>query len=151
MTRATPSPSILVVDDDPSIVKFLANRLEKIGFEVEVATDGQQALALAGRRHPDIIVADIKMPKLGGLQLCECLARAGGKRMVTIVISGSDSRDCIPLCNRIGASFAQKGPDLWPTIERIIAKTFPTMAARANNSQALRPQGQRSTLPRRTN
>jgi len=150
MAKATAPPRVLVVDDDPSTVRFLANRFANIGFEVEVATNGLQALALAGRRHPDIIVADVKMPKLGGIPLCECLMRTGDTRMVTIVISGADSRDVVPLCNRIGASFAQKGPGIWATIEKIIAQSFPTVPSRATDSRAVRPQGQRFTLPRRT-
>jgi CheY-like chemotaxis protein len=140
MTTPTASPRILVVDDDPSIVRFLANRFTNIGFDVEIAMDGLQALALAGRRHPDIIVADVKMPKLGGLPLCECLVRTGGKRMLTIVISDSDSRDCVPLCNRIAASFAQKGPNLWATIERIIAKSFRPAVSQATETRFTRPR-----------
>ena len=147
---APASPRMLLVDDDPSIVRFLANRFAEIGFEVEIATDGLQAVVLAGRCQPDILVADVRLPKVDGLSLCECLARTGGERMVTIVISGSESREIAPLCDKIGASFARKGADLWATIEAIIAKSFPAVASRTTDPSGLRPRGRRFTHHRRT-
>ncbi|MGI9021690.1 MAG: response regulator transcription factor [Acidimicrobiales bacterium] len=60
---------VLVVDDDPVIVELLRINFEIEGFEVISASDGQEGLERAGADHPDVILSDIMMPRLDGLQL----------------------------------------------------------------------------------
>ena len=60
---------ILVVDDDHDIARFVEVNLQLHGFEVVVAHDGEQALALARERKPDLAVVDVRMPKMDGLEL----------------------------------------------------------------------------------
>ncbi len=64
---------ILVVDDEPDIVEFLSYNLRKEGFEVAIAQDGEEALARAQQFQPDIILLDIMMPKLDGVEVCRSL------------------------------------------------------------------------------
>ncbi|RMD75521.1 MAG: DNA-binding response regulator [Bacteroidetes bacterium] len=64
---------ILVVDDEPDIVEFLSYNLRKEGFEVVTAQDGEEALAVARREKPDIILLDIMMPRLDGVEVCRLL------------------------------------------------------------------------------
>jgi len=59
---------ILVVDDDPDIVELLALNLEAGGYSVESAFDGEQALAMAKKMLPDLVVLDVMMPKMDGMQ-----------------------------------------------------------------------------------
>jgi DNA-binding response OmpR family regulator len=61
---------ILVVDDDPKILKALDQALRKEGYEVMRAADGEEALALAREEEPDLIVLDIMLPKLDGFEVC---------------------------------------------------------------------------------
>jgi len=66
---------ILVVDDEPKIVKLARDYLEQGGFRVLTAADGMTALAVAGRERPDLIVLDLKLPGKDGLDVCRTLRR----------------------------------------------------------------------------
>lgn len=61
---------ILVVDDEPSIVKLVSVKLEKEGYELYTAYDGEEALSKVRDVNPDLIVLDVMMPKLDGRQVC---------------------------------------------------------------------------------
>src|SRR2546430_4126987 len=66
---------ILVADDTPANVRMLETRLSRDGYEVLVARDGEEALAIAREAQPDLILLDIMMPKLAGLEVCRRLKR----------------------------------------------------------------------------
>jgi DNA-binding response OmpR family regulator len=65
------SPVALVVDDDRDVVRVLSETLRKKGFAVIAAYDGNEAVAALGQRIPDIIVSDLKMPKMDGYELIQ--------------------------------------------------------------------------------
>jgi DNA-binding response OmpR family regulator len=60
---------VLVVDDDPVIVRLLEVNFEMEGFTVRTAADGVEGLAAAKAERPDVIVSDVMMPRMDGLQL----------------------------------------------------------------------------------
>ena len=64
------TPKVLVVDDDPVIVRLLEVNFEMEGFRVISAVDGLDGIEKARAELPDIIVSDVMMPKLNGLELC---------------------------------------------------------------------------------
>jgi DNA-binding response OmpR family regulator len=64
------SRSILIVDDDPHIRELLDFALTKAGYETRQAEDGVAALEAAQARMPDLVVLDINMPRLDGLEVC---------------------------------------------------------------------------------
>ena len=64
---------ILVVDDDPKTVDLLRLYLERDGYQVLVAYDGRQALDLARRRRPDLLLLDLMLPAVDGLDVCRIL------------------------------------------------------------------------------
>jgi two-component system, OmpR family, alkaline phosphatase synthesis response regulator PhoP len=66
---------ILVVDDEPKIVKLARDYLEQSGFRVITAIDGKSALALAHHDRPDLVVLDLNMPGMDGLDVCRTLRR----------------------------------------------------------------------------
>ena len=66
---------ILLVDDEPDLVRLVSIRLEAEGYEVIVAIDGHEALAKARADHPDLIILDLMLPKLNGYQVCALLKR----------------------------------------------------------------------------
>jgi two-component system alkaline phosphatase synthesis response regulator PhoP len=66
---------ILVVDDEPKIVKQARDYLEKSGFRVRSAGDGKTALAVARHERPDLIVLDLNLPEMDGLDVCRALRR----------------------------------------------------------------------------
>ena len=77
---------ILLVDDEPSIVKMVGKRLEIEGFEVLVAVDGQEALAKAKAEQPDLIVLDLMLPKLNGYEVCTMLKQDTRYQKIPIVL-----------------------------------------------------------------
>jgi two-component system alkaline phosphatase synthesis response regulator PhoP len=66
---------ILVVDDEPKIVKLARDYLEQGGFRVATAMDGKTALAVARGERPDLIVLDLNLPEMDGLDVCRALRR----------------------------------------------------------------------------
>lgn len=68
---------ILIVDDDPHIRDLLGFALAKAGFDTDQAGDGEAAHEMIGNRAPDLVVLDINMPRLGGLDLCRRLRASG--------------------------------------------------------------------------
>ncbi len=77
---------ILLVDDEPSIVKMVGKRLEVEGFDVLVAMDGQDALAKARAENPDLIVLDLMLPKLNGYEVCTMLKQDTRYQKIPIVL-----------------------------------------------------------------
>jgi len=66
---------ILVVDDEPKIVRLARDYLEKNGFRVVTAADGQSALTTARREKPDLIILDLMLPVMDGREVCKTLRR----------------------------------------------------------------------------
>src|SRR5688500_3133411 len=69
------APTILVVDDEPQIVDLLTSALEDEGYQVACAYDGEQAWNLVHQQPPDLIISDVSMPRLDGLDLVRRLRR----------------------------------------------------------------------------
>ena len=67
--------TILLVDDEEDILEFLSYNLRKEGYKVYVADNGEDALEIAPRIHPDLIILDIMMPKMDGLTVCKELRK----------------------------------------------------------------------------
>jgi CheY-like chemotaxis protein len=65
---------VLIVDDEAHIVQVLSIKLRNAGYEVFTAVDGEEAMELAGREIPDLIITDFQMPYMTGLELCRALA-----------------------------------------------------------------------------
>ena len=70
------SRTVLVVDDDPHIRALLVFAFEKAGMAVREAADGEEALAEVAQRTPDLVVLDINMPRMDGLEVCRRLRAA---------------------------------------------------------------------------
>src|SRR6188472_2415813 len=68
-----PSQKVLVVDDEEPILELLKYNLEKQGYDVKTASDGQMALDVAKKFHPDLVLLDIMMPKMDGVEACRHL------------------------------------------------------------------------------
>ncbi len=66
---------ILVVDDEPVLVETLAYNLEQVGYEVTTVADGASALEAAQRETPDLVILDIMLPEMDGLEVCRLLRR----------------------------------------------------------------------------
>ena len=80
------SPSILVVEDEDAIAVLLQYNLEKEGFHVIRAADGEEALLLAEEHAPDLAVLDWMMPKISGVEVCRRLRTRPETRSLPIIM-----------------------------------------------------------------
>jgi DNA-binding response OmpR family regulator len=87
---ATRLPKVLLVDDDGEIVEAMRYALEANGFEVSVARDGNQGLALTETLQPDLLVLDMMMPKRSGFLVLEALRRNGQDKVKVIMITANE-------------------------------------------------------------
>ncbi|HWI71899.1 MAG TPA: response regulator transcription factor [Baekduia sp.] len=85
-------PVVLLVDDDPAIRRAVSAGLELEGFTVVPASGGRAALEAAARIHPAVILLDLSMPDLDGLEVLQRL-RAGGDQVPVCVLSARDEVD----------------------------------------------------------
>lgn len=82
----TPSPVVLVADDDEDIRALVAFRLERVGYRVLTAVDGAEALSLAVERRPDLALLDLSMPKLDGFEVTRCIRREDGIGRMPVIL-----------------------------------------------------------------
>jgi len=86
--NAKPSKQVLIVEDEPAMVKIVSNRLEHDGIKVIYANDGEAGLSAALANHPDLILLDILMPKMHGMELLRKLrAEQWGKQIPVIILT----------------------------------------------------------------
>ncbi len=79
-------PNILVVEDEDALSTLLQYNLEKEGYDVVVATDGEEALTVVSERLPDLIVLDWMLPKVSGIEVCRRLRARPESRNVPIIM-----------------------------------------------------------------
>src|SRR4028118_1166795 len=87
-----PASHVALVDDDRNILTSVSMTLEAEGFEVETYNDGQSALDAFGKRMPDLVVLDIKMPRMDGMDLLQRL-RQKSQLPVIFLTSKDDEID----------------------------------------------------------
>lgn len=73
MNGNAPQKKVLIVDDEPDILEFLQYNLKKEGYAVVTAPDGKQAIQVAALENPDLIILDIMMPEMDGVETCRQL------------------------------------------------------------------------------
>ena len=81
------SGTVLVVDDEPTIVEIVARYLERAGFETLQAMDGPEALRLADLNRPDLVVLDLMLPGLDGIEVMRQLHERPGKPVAVILLT----------------------------------------------------------------
>ena len=80
---------ILLVDDEPMILRVMGRSLEKLGYQVDVAINGEDALVKIAANCPDVMVTDIEMPRMSGKELCTHLQETMPNRIFPIFVSTS--------------------------------------------------------------
>ncbi len=83
--------SIVAVDDDPDVLESLVKDIRGDGLHLSVARDGEQGLQLIKNKNPDLVILDVNMPCLNGLEICEMLRKAKNFSSIPIILlSGRD-------------------------------------------------------------
>jgi adenylate cyclase len=114
-------PRILIVDDNPTNVKMLQTRLRGEGYEIVVATDGEEGLSIARRLTPDLILLDLMMPKLGGIEVCRRLRADPDFPFTPIIMvtAMSDLKDVVAGLEAGGDEYLTKPVDLAALAARV--------------------------------
>lgn len=79
-------PKILVVDDEPDALELIGFNLRNAGYEVVTADDGQEALRRARESLPDLVLLDVMLPEIDGLEVCKSLRRDAATRRIPIIM-----------------------------------------------------------------
>jgi adenylate cyclase len=80
-------PTVLIVDDEPAVLRTLKRLFHRRGFEVRCASSPAQALKIAGAERPDVVISDFKMPEMNGARLLKEIA-ACAPATLRILLSG---------------------------------------------------------------
>ena len=93
---------VLIVDDEPNLRKILAAQLSRDGYDVMTAEDGEQGLAALRDHHIDLVVTDLKMPRMDGMEL---LSRIGElpQKMAVVMLTAQGSIESAVEAMRMGA------------------------------------------------
>lgn len=83
-------PHILVVDDEPQITRVLRTSLGAQGYEVRVANDGETALEIVKDFVPDLVVTDLAMPRMNGIELCRQLRKISQVPIIVLSVRGDE-------------------------------------------------------------
>ena|SRR5882757_3450761 len=128
------APSMLIVDDDPSIVAVVSDWCARLGFDVETASAGLEALVTASRCKPDILLIDVNIPELDGLSVCKQLMDSGNKPLQAIMMTGYDNQKLAKRCEALGAFYIAKKGDFWTKLETALSALYPEHSIRVLQS-----------------
>lgn len=120
-------PNILVIDDDPIILKTIQHVLGKDGYNVVTATDGKEAFDLLDYSSYDVLITDLRMPRMDGMELISKLKNSRqNMNMGIIIISMVKNKETITDALQIGADHYLHKPivveELRNTVKRLIQK-----------------------------
>ncbi len=141
---------ILVVDDEPSIVDVLTYNLTKAGHQPLVARNGEQALELARAEHPDLVILDLMLPGIDGLEVCRTLRKEGDLPIIMLTAKDEEIDRVVGL--ELGADDYVVKPfsvrELMARVKSVLrrAQPKPADAAPALQVGALRLDGARRQM-----
>jgi DNA-binding response OmpR family regulator len=130
---AAKTATVLVVDDEPTIVEIVGRYMERAGFETFTAADGYQALDLATEHRPDLVVLDVMLPGIDGIEVMERLQERPGPPIAVILLTarGEESDRLVGL--RHGADDYVVKPfspaELVARVEAVLRRVAPAPAS----------------------
>ncbi len=117
-------PSILIIDDEPDIRELLALRARLDGYAVQIAMDGQEGLERHRERHADLVIVNMRMPRLGGL---ETIAALRDELPALPIISLSADEALLQEARARGASMTFRKPfdvdAVMTTVQQLLAQS----------------------------
>lgn len=145
---------VLVVDDDATVSEVVVGYLNRAGFAVDVACDGPTAVALAAARAPDLVVLDLMLPGMDGLEVCRRLRAGGPLPVIMLTARGDEAHRILGL--EVGADDYVTKPfsprELVLRVESVLrragepaGRTAPAAAALRAGPLALYPDARRVT------
>jgi DNA-binding response OmpR family regulator len=130
---------VLVVDDDPTVAEVVAGYLDRAGYAVDRAGDGPAALARAAERRPDLVVLDLMLPGMDGLEVCRLLRSRGPVPVIMLTARGDEDDRVLGL--EVGADDYVTKPfsprELVLRVESVLRRARPALDARLLSSAGL--------------
>ncbi|MFF7642545.1 response regulator [Streptomyces canus] len=131
-------PRVLVVDDDPTVAEVVSGYLDRAGYLVDRAADGPEALARAAEHRPDLVVLDLMLPGMDGLEVCRRMRGRGPVPVIMLTARGDEDDRILGL--EVGADDYVTKPfsprELVLRVESVLRRSRP-----AQQSGALRAAG----------
>ena len=119
---------VLVVEDDPGILRTVADNLRFEQYEVVTATDGETAYALHRKEQPDLIVLDLMLPRMSGLELCRRLRTEDVQVPVLMLTARGEEADRVRGLDLGGDDYVSKPfsvPELMARVRALLRRTLP--------------------------
>jgi CheY-like chemotaxis protein len=132
------APKILIADDDPCVLRAVADRCSRMGFDVETACNGLQALVKVSQYRPDILVIDVHMPEVDGISVLAYLPDSAKMSLHVIVVTGHPGQEIVEKCKGLDACCIHKGAEFWNELEASLTRIYPHKAV------AIEQSGERS-------
>ena len=128
----TAAKRVLVVDDQPDILGFVLLGLESAGFEVEVAGNGRQALERQRERAADVVITDIFMPEMDGLETIDRIrAQFPHTRIIAMSSRAGRMQDYLKVASQIGADATLLKPFSTKELVRLVRRLASDTAGRS--------------------
>jgi CheY-like chemotaxis protein len=125
----SPIRKLLIADDDPGISSFLARQCSKMGFDVQTAKNGLEALIMIRQHRPDVLIIDINMPEVDGLTVCTRMLQSHKRSNGVIVITAGSFSGTVERCKSLGAFHVRKGIDLWNGVRSALTELYSDLAS----------------------
>ena len=121
-----PKPDILVAEDDEVLLSLYEKKFQMQGFSVRKAHDGQQVLDMMREKTPDVLILDIRMPKIDGLQVLQEFPKHGRKFPIIVLTNFNDDL-CESRARELGADqyFVKKDMNMKKLLEIIKSISIP--------------------------
>lgn len=140
-------PLLLIIDDDPAIRILVGEALTPHGFVVETAQSGERGLVVYEQVHPEIILLDINMPGIDGIEVCRIIrALPQGQHVPILILTGSDDTRSIEEAYQAGASDFITKPINWPVLIHHVRYMLRAAQALSNQYNDIRLQALLSSL-----
>lgn len=111
---------ILLVDDEPDILRTVAFRLTGLGYEVVTATDGENAVKMIGTEKPDLVLLDVRLPGMNGIEVCNAVRSDETIKNTPIILFTASASRIAEDCAKCGASdYLLKPFDLKDLLEKM--------------------------------
>ncbi len=89
-----PPWKVLIVDDDPTVHKLITKRLHAEQYEVQSVFDAPSAIEEIGQKHPDLVILDLMMPRISGIEVCQKIkSNPETKDILVLILSAKESQD----------------------------------------------------------
>ena len=115
---------ILVVDDVDTIARVYARFLERQGYEVRIAFNGEEALVEWEGFQPDLVISDIRMPKMSGFELANSLRSKKPDQKIILMTGYADEAEVLEQQKSHGFPFFTKPADLQTTVSKIVEEVL---------------------------